>query len=153
MTEPSAKQPSTRRLSILLGALWLIGMIAIVWCGLLPSGYLEHVRGIPPPHPFPVDTVAWAAIVMTAHVSILRALLHRPGLLRTLAATLISFGFLAFAAMGAMHAPPAFGAYLWWLIAMFILLLLLTMWTAITTVAARLRARRHSASSPPMAVR
>ena len=153
MTEPSVKQASTRPGPILLGAAWLIGMTVVVWCGFLPSGYLEHVRGIPPPHPFPVGTVWWVAVLMTVHVSILRALLHRLGLLRALGAMLVSFGFLTFAAMDAMHSPPAFGAYLGWLIAMFVLLLLLTAWTALATVVARSRARRHSASSPPIAAR
>lgn len=119
---------SCRRLSCTLGSMkefalpigWLVGVIAVVTMGFASDPYLEHVRQLPSPHPYPVETVLWIFLFMSAHVgmglAILRPKSYRHSWGRALVALLTSTGFFVFAALGAMHAPPAHITYIWWLL-------------------------------------
>lgn len=57
-------------------AAWLTGIIAAALSGFRPTAYLEHVRQIPPPHPYPTATVVWIAVLMTVHAAVLMAILR-----------------------------------------------------------------------------
>ena len=122
---------------------WLIAAIATVWAGFLPNPYLEHVRLMPPPHPYPTETVVRIVIFMAVQAALLMAILrparYRHAWGRALAALAVSLGFLGIGAMASMHAPPAFGVYLVWLLFWAALMLLLLMWSVFGAV---MRARR-----------
>jgi hypothetical protein len=118
---------------ITLPIAWLIGIITVVAMGFRPAPYLQYVRQIPPPHPYPMYTVLWIAFLLTAHVGAVFAALrprsYRYSWGRALLALLISLGFLVFAALGAMHAPPAHIIYVWWLLGFGICMLSLLIWS------------------------
>ena len=116
-------------------AIWFLGAVAVVWLGRLPDPYLEYVRRIPPPHPYPVSGVLWVILFMAAQAAVLAAILrpttykHSWG--RALSAIVVSVGFFAFAGMGAMHAPPYYIAYLWWLLAVVAGAVSLLIWSGV----------------------
>lgn len=105
---------------IILPIGWLIGIIAVVAMGFRPDPYLTYVRQISPPHPYPIYTVLWIVFFITIHsgavFSILRPSSYSYSWGRALSALILSVGFLVCAGLGAMHAPPAYSAYLWWLL-------------------------------------
>lgn len=118
----------------LLIGIWALGAAFVVWYGRLPSPYLVHVRHLPPPYPYPTSGVLWVLLFMAIQVAAL-ALLIRPrtysrSWFRAGLALLVSAAFFIFAGMGAMHAPPYFFAYIWWLLAMVAGSLLLLVWSS-----------------------
>ena len=121
--------------AVILPVAWFIGISAVVATGFLADPYLEHVRQIPPPHPYPMPTVLWIVLFLTIHIAAIFAIL-RPNSYkfswgRALLALLLTVGCFGFAALGSMHSPPAYGAYLWWLIVGVVSLLGLFIWSAI----------------------
>ena len=123
---------------IIVPAVWVIGVIAAVLSGLRPDPYLEHVRLIPPPHPYPMGTVLWIVLFMTVHAALLIAIL-RPASYsfswgRALMALVVSLGFLALGIMGSMHAPPPWDAYLLWLLALVAATIILSLWSVMGAV-------------------
>lgn len=120
---------------------WLIGIIAAVAAGFEADPYLEHVRNIPLPHPYPIDTVLWVVGLMTVQVALLFAIL-RPSSFknswgRALLAFISSLGFLTLGVMGVMHAPPPWGRYVFWLLAMALAMLSITLQSAIGAITAK----------------
>lgn len=117
---------------------WLIGIIAVVAMGFRPAPYLEYVRHIPPPHPYPIHTVLWIVFFLTIHTaavfSILRPSSYSYSWGRALCALILSVGFLVCAGLGAMHAPPAFTAYFWWLLVFGMSMLGMFIWSTICSV-------------------
>ena len=110
-----------------LPASWALGIIAVVLAGFRTDPYLEHVREIPPPHPYPGSTVLWIAAFITIQSAVAIAVLrpwsyHRSWGRAGVAAT-TSFGFLVLGIFTSMHAPPAHAIYLLWLLAAFIAML------------------------------
>lgn len=99
----------------------MLGIVAVVLAGFKTDPYLEHVRQIPPPHPYPTFTVTWIVLFITIQTVlanvILRPRSYRHSWGRAALALATSLGFLAFAILGAMHAPPPHAMYLWWLLA------------------------------------
>ncbi len=141
---------SRRRLPFIAAALiasWSIGVVAVVWSGTLPDPYLQHVRGIAPPHPYAFKNVAWVTAFITAQVALMYAILRprtfRRSWGRAACAFAMSAGFAWFALMSAIHAPPFWIAYVWWQLATAALFLSLVL----VAVAGRL-ARRESMSLP-----
>jgi hypothetical protein len=103
---------------------------------------VEHVRHIPPPHPYPLATVLWIGLFLTVHAAAIFAIL-RPSSYsfswgRALLALVLSGACFGLAGAGAMHSPPAYGAYLWWLIVVVVWLLGLFGWSAICSARRRL---------------
>ena len=101
---------------------WLVGILAAALAGLQPDPYLASVRASPPPHPYPIETVGWVVLLVSAHVLLLLAVL-RPGTYRrswgrALAASILSAVFSSLGVLGAMHSPPPWVAYLLWLVTM-----------------------------------
>ena len=121
--------------SIAVPLAWFIGIVAIALAGLRSDPYLEHVRLIPPPHPYPTFTVLWIAMFLTvqsgAVLTILRPASYKHSWGRSLLSLLASVGFLTFGVLGAMHAPPPHAMYLLWLLAFSGSMLLLFVWSAI----------------------
>lgn len=97
--------------------LWLLGVIDVIWSGCRPDPYLEYVRHIPPPHPYPTSTVFLLACLMAGHAILLVAILRPVSYVRAwgraLAALAISLCFFFLSALS-MHGPPAWGAYIIW---------------------------------------
>jgi hypothetical protein len=116
-------------------AAWTLGAVSVAWLGRLPNPYLEYVRQIPPPHPYPVGGVLWVILLMTVQAVILASVLRPPTYNRSWGRALIGFlvsvGFFSFAGMAAMHAPPYFFAYLWWLLAVVVVAVALLVWSGV----------------------
>lgn len=116
-------------------AVWVLGVAIVAWFGRLPNPYLEHVRQIPPPHPYPVEGVLWVIFLLTVQTIIVTGLLrlstYNRSWGRALMALLVSMAFLCFAAMAAMHAPPYLVAYLWWLLGVAVMVAALFVWSGI----------------------
>lgn len=112
-------KPPNMMLKLALPASWLLGILAVVHAGFRPDPYLEYVRQIPPPHPYPTSTVLWIAAFITIQAGIVMAILrpwsYRHSWGRATIALSISLGFLAYAILGSMHAPPPLTVYLLWL--------------------------------------
>ena len=104
-----------------IAAIWFLGAAAVLWFGRLPDPYWQYVRHIPPPHLHPVSGIFWIILCMLAQAVMLAAILrpatYKQSWGRAVIAVVISVGFFALAGMGAMHAPPYYFAYLWWLLA------------------------------------
>ena len=113
----------------------LLGVIGAALAGFSPDPYLEHVRGMPPPHPYPTTTVLWVTLFMATQASVLFAILrprsYRRSWGRALVAFLVSLSFLALGIVGAMHAPPPWSIYLLWLLAIGAGTLFLLFWSAV----------------------
>jgi hypothetical protein len=120
--------------AVILPIVWGIGVIAVVATGFWPDPYLEHVRHIPPPHPYAMSTVLFIVLFLTLHVAALFAILrpksYKQSWGRALLALLLSVGCFGFAALGSMHSPPAYATYLWWLMTVGVSLLGLFIWSA-----------------------
>ena len=121
------------KIALLVG--WLLGVVAVILAGFRPDPYLEHVRQIPPPHPYPTFTVLWILAFITAQTGLALTVLrpwsywHSWG--RAAIAFALSLGFLAIAILGAMHAPPPHAAYLLWLATFCVAMLGLFVWSII----------------------
>ncbi len=128
-----------KRLALPIG--WILGVIAVIAMGFAPDPYLKHVRQIPPPHPYPTQTVLWILLFMVVHAGAAFAILRPKSYCyswgRSFLAVLVSSGFFVFAAPGAMHAPPAHVAYIWWLLAFWLATFALFAWSAIHVVRRR----------------
>jgi peptidoglycan/LPS O-acetylase OafA/YrhL len=127
--------------SIVIPVAWSIAVIAAVIAGFSPNPYLEHVRNIPPPHPYPTATVLWVVLLMTIQAGALIAIL-RPGSYqrswgRALVALVVSLGFLVVAAIASMHTPPPFAVYQIWALALAVVMLLLLLWSSINAIRTR----------------
>jgi hypothetical protein len=116
----------------------LVGVILVVWAGLLPNSYMQAVRGIPPPHPYPFAGVAFTSAFIVAEVLAVYAII-RPGSfghsfthswIRAFCAFIIAVGFVVFGLAQAMHASPYITAYIWWLIGVAGILLVVFLFTA-----------------------
>lgn len=112
----------------------LVGVILVVWAGLLPNSYMQAVRGIPPPHPYPFAGVAFTSAFIVAEVLAVYAII-RPGSFghswsRAFCAFIIAVGFVVFGLAQAMHASPYITAYIWWLIGVAGIFLVVFLFTA-----------------------
>ena len=121
------------RITLVVG--WLIGIIAVIVAGFSSDPYLQHVRLIPPPHPYPTFTVLWIVLFITVQsglvVAALRPSSYRHSWGRAIIGLVISVGFFAFAAFGSMHAPPPHAVYLLWLLAYGCIMLGLLVWSIV----------------------
>ena len=129
-------------MKLLIGA-WILGAVFVVWFGRLPNPYLLYVRHLPPPYPYPTNGVLWVLLFMAIQVVVL-AIVIRPrtysrSWLRAGLALLVSAAFFIYAALGAMHAPPYFFAYIWWSLAVVAGSLLLLVWSASGAIRHRAR--------------
>lgn len=103
---------------------WLVlGTLAVALAGFLENPYLTHVRQMPPPHPYPLDTVFLMVIFMIVQTAAMLFILKprsfpRP-VWQALFGALVSMGVLAFALGGSHHMPPAYRFYLFWLLGLF----------------------------------
>lgn len=116
---------------------WLtVGFIAAVLAGFHENPYLTYVRQMPPPHPYPVNTVLWITVFMSAQTVIVLTIIKPRGASRSasraLLITLVSLGALVFAMGGAMHAPPAYGIYLYWLLVFLAVSILWLIWCIVS---------------------
>ena len=120
-----------RRLA--LPAIWLVGVLAVLWTARWPNPYTVHVARIPPPHPYPLEGVLWTVFLMTLQIGaqflILRPQTYRRSWGRSLIAAAVTFPFIAYAGLVAMHAPPYWFHYALWVIATMMLLLALSLWS------------------------
>jgi hypothetical protein len=105
----------------------------VAWAARWPSAYLEHVRGIPPPHPYPLESVAFVILFMTVEVAVIAVLVHPRAVLgprtRQLIALVIAVGFLAYGALGLMHSDTYYLLYCLWMLVLAIGLLAGLLWT------------------------
>jgi hypothetical protein len=124
---------------------WLLGVIAVMLSGLQSNPYLEYVRNIPPPHPYPTSMVVWIIVLLSLHAALLifalRPASYSRSWGRALFALAISIVFLAFGLVGSMHAPPAWIAYLFWLLVVAIATLVLTLWSLVAATRNRADAK------------
>ena len=80
--------------------------------------------------------VVWIVVFMTVQAALLMAVLrpssysHSWG--RALVALAVSLGFFALGAIGSLHAPPPWGAWLWWLLALVAATVQLSLWSAMS---------------------
>jgi hypothetical protein len=98
----------------------LIGIVAAVICGLFPN---PASRTDPALFIYQTDTVLAVSMLIALHTALLMAILrpasHAGSWGRALLACVLCCGFLLLGAAGAMHAPPAWGAYTLWLLLLF----------------------------------
>ena len=127
--------------AIALPAVWLIGVVAIALSGIATDQYLLYVRGIPEPHPYPLEGVALFAAVATVECmvawAILRPSSYARSWLRALFAGLFAAGALAFFAMGLMHSPLYMFVHALWLAVCSLALMALTVWSAVRAIRIR----------------
>ena len=120
-------------------ATWLVGIGAAALAGFQIDPYLA--KRIPPPQPYPLETLAWVALLVSAHVLLLLAVLRpasfRASWRRAAGASLVSAGFLGLGIYGGMHAPPPWAAYLWGLLAVLAGMLVLFGWSVVAAVRSR----------------
>ena len=120
---------------------WLLGIIAVTLSGLSSDPYLEYVRQIPPPHPYPAATVLWVALFMTVHAALLIAVLRPASYARSwgraIIAFIVSFCFLALGVLGSSHSPPPWGMYLFWLLSVIAAIVAIGLWSVIGAIRSR----------------
>lgn len=118
-----------------------LGILVAALAGLRPDPYLTGVRALPLPHPYPIETLAWVALLMSVQVivlfSILRPRTFRASYGRAIAGVGVSLLFLTIGGLGAMHSPPPWGVYILWLLVVLAGMLALFGWSVV--VAARSR--------------
>ncbi len=123
---------------MLLSLVWFAGVAIVAWTARWPDPYLEHVRGIPPPHPYPLGSVLWIVLLMTLEGAVLAAILRPWSYARSWGRALVGFGvaggFFAFGALGLMHAPPYYGYYSLWMLVIAIGLLGIVTWSGVASV-------------------
>jgi hypothetical protein len=105
--------------SRVLLAIWIIGVAAVIIFGFRDNPYLTNVRGFPPPHPYPYQTVGSIMVLITIETGLLWAILRPASYNHSWGRSLLGFGisfcFLIFGSWGAMHVPPAWTTYMYWL--------------------------------------
>jgi hypothetical protein len=106
---------------------WLIGAGVVVWGGFLPNPYLQATVALTPPHPFPLSGVIGVVVLVTIEVAVLYAVFRPMSFQfkawgRSTVAFAVASAFLAYGALGAMHAPPFMFAYIWWLVGVAVVL-------------------------------
>lgn len=111
-------------------AYWLplsaaIAIIAVILAGFAADPYLEHVRQIPPPHPYPVELVTWVIGFIVIHTGFSYFLLTSKSVILFGVAVIVGTGFLAMAAFGNMHSPLLWQIYFIWVFVVFILISLI----------------------------
>jgi cobalamin biosynthesis protein CobD/CbiB len=115
----------------------LAGVLAVAFKAREPSPYLQFVRGIPPPHPYPTTFVLLLILFMSAQwlavFAVLRPSSYRRSWGRAAIALVISVGFFVFGALGAMHQDPFYFYYLYWLLFIIASMLLLAIWSGIAS--------------------
>lgn len=129
---------ATRRYPIahwLLLGFWMAGLLAAIVSGFMPDPYLEHVRRLAPPHPYPLRSVLVVSVLMTFQVAVLAVLL-KPGVSwrRAAAALVVCLLFLPGAIAISLHAPPPIDIWFYWLVAatsIALVVLLATAWKAL----------------------
>jgi len=119
----------------------LLGFILVVLAGFRPNPYLEYVRHIPPPHPYPTEIVVWVGFFIAVQswivFAILRPSTYKYSWGRAILGFFVSVGFLGFGALAAMHASPAVSIYILWLFAVAAAMFLLFIWSAISAARSR----------------
>ena len=98
-------------------AAWLVGLAGIAAAGFATAPYAQHVRGIPPPHPYPLPGVATVAVLWTAELgAIATALAVRPrssAVPRAWLATAVGLAAAWLGMLGALHAPWHWIVFAW----------------------------------------
>jgi len=124
--------------------IWVVVAALIAWGGTQSDGYLEHVRNIPPPHPYPGRLVFVLAIVLAVQLGIFALVLHLgargPTVWREWVAAAVAFGFVGLAVSGSMHANPA---YIDWMICTILAFGAMTTRAVVRTAFAALAALRR----------
>lgn len=127
--------------AIALPAAWLIGVVAVSWSGIATDQYLLYVRGLPEPHPYPLEGVALFVGVITVECAVAWAILrprsYARSWLRALFAGLFALAALVFFAMGLMHSPLYMFVHALWLASCSLALIALTLWSAVGAVRVR----------------
>ena len=122
----------------------LIGLTVVVAAGFSPNEYLVHVAQIPPPHPYPTSLVLKIAVMLAiqtmALLLILRPDSYRQSWGRAFFAAFACLAFVVVVAPSGMHAPPALGYYIGWLLVMFAVMLLLLVWSVVGAIRSRVKA-------------
>lgn len=122
----------------------LVGMAVVVAAGFSPNEYLVQVAQIPPPHPYPTALVLKIAALLAVQTMVLLLILrpdsYRHSWGRASFAVFACLAFVVLVAPSGMHAPPAHGWYLLWLLGMFAVMLLLLVWSAIGAIRSRAKA-------------
>ena len=116
--------------NVILGLLWLIGVVLVSLSGLKPDPFLEHVANIPPPHPYPTKLIVWLIILMSLHIVILQRMLKTNQMVwwRALIGLMVSVLFFMYGIIRVMHASPAYLTYVLWLFVIVVLILLVNLY-------------------------
>ena len=106
-------------------AYWLplsaaIAIVAVVLSGFSLNPYLEHVRQMPPPHPYPVELVTWVIGFIVIHTGFSYFLLTSKSVILFGVAVIVGAGFLAMAAFGNMHSSLPWLIFFIWIFIVFI---------------------------------
>ena len=130
---------------------WVVGVALVAWGGTQADGYLEHVRKIPPPHPYPTWLVLVIAFALAVELAAFALVLHLgargPALWREWVAATIAAGFAALAVAGSLHANPAYLDWmLWTLVALVVMATRALVRTLAAVVAAWRRGRQGAAA-------
>ena len=116
----------------------LLGVALVLWAGQLENPYLTHVRGMPPPHPYPwrgvLFLVGYMGVLCAMLSAILRPESYHRSWGRALSAFMVAGFFTGLGMLGAMHAPPYFSIGLQWLLSVWLVTLLTLLWSVGSTV-------------------
>ncbi len=116
---------------LIFATFWLLSIFWIISSGFTTDSYLLHVRGIPPPHPYPVDLVVMLLGATALHISlIILADIYVLKSWKAFIMLLITMPFFFYFAIFAMHAPPPLGVMILCQFLMFLLFLVLSFWQA-----------------------
>lgn len=123
----------TRALAV--PAFWFTGVVAIALSGFATDQYLLYVRGIPEPHPYPLDGVLLFIAVATVECALVWAVLrprsYSRSWARALFAAILAIAALLFFAMGLMHSPLYMFVHALWLAFGSLVLLALALWSGV----------------------
>jgi hypothetical protein len=102
-----------------LPAFLVIGIAVVAWTAQWPNPYSIYGARVPPPHPYPYETVLLTIGLMTVQAStqivVLRPTSYARSWGRAFSAAAITIPFLVLAALNAMHSPPLWFFYFWWI--------------------------------------
>ena len=119
-------------------AFWFAGVVAIALSGFATDQYLLYVRGIPEPHPYPVDGVLLFIAVATVESALVWAVLrpwsYSRSWVRALFAAILAIGALVFFAMGLMHSPLYMFVHALWLAFGSLVLFALALWSGVAAL-------------------
>ena len=118
-----------------LPVVWIVGLSVVLWTARWPSSRFDS---LPTPHQYPTSAVAWTALLMTVQI-VVQLLVLRPrtysrSWARAFAAAAVAIPFVLLAGLLAMHAPPYWCFYAWWVIVVALGLLLLAAWSAFARI-------------------